>query len=515
VAALASIQVAVPSRKVIVSGLIQQQGGGHSDVQQWLAQKQYISATDLSKPAGTPIEITIRIPTIQAKKIHFYLTLQPSTGKLTEGTITVRGTPPGEPEMPRGALRIQFLNPVNIPSPTPQSVLPIRLLDVAGMPWYAGILYENILRSFHSDPTKTLDKQNIDFTMLLEALFRKTQGYPADLPKRAELQTANNTFLLLQNSDSIDPLVNALRDFLYTYAKWQPGLAAPGYPPGAPIPGYAPPPPGYGGYPYGAPPPPVAAGLPLAAPTTSLLRAGPLAPLQQMQYTIPQSASKTLLETLKSFRQQLALENSPAAMRAQALAGVVLPNRDVQTNVCNDPFWTLPNLSRVYPWATLQFLCVKDWATLTGDRSKVEFAPQWDTFLDGIFGASGVYKSPLRVEKTGKFLDQIKVKDFDKFAVCSSPRVRPKQVKDALLEIQGVYERHVANMWGILNALIVILKDPETKTEFVRLHPGVTAGASSKAYIDEVANKARDLIATFYVEIESKYVTAIGRLQSV
>jgi len=505
VASLASIQVATPSRKVVVSGIVQQTGGALQDVRDWLVQKQYIMPADVGKPVGSPMELRIQIPHLAAKKLHFYLTLGASVGNMTNATISVRGKPADEPEMPTGALRAQFLNPIAIPSSAgQQSVLPLRIIDAAGMPWFAGVLYENIFKSLHNDPAKPLQDQQLDLTTMLEALFRKTQGWSVTLPTRTDTQTANTTFGVLQRTGSADALYAALGTFFQQRVPgYQPGFAGVVPQPYPPAPHY-----GYAPQPLPPPPPPAYAYGP---PATSLVHAP--APGQALQYTIPQSASKTLLETLKSFRQQLALENSPAAMRAQTLAGVTLPNRDVQTNVCNDPYWTLPNLSRVYPWATLQFLCVEDWNTLTGDRSKVRFNSVWKSvFLSGLRSA---YGNKIVLDKPeAEFLDQIKV-TTNSLRVCAAgpaARVKPKQVKDALLEIQGLYERHVANVWEILNSLIVVLKDAETQTEFVRLHPNVTAGDSSEAYIQDIAAKATNLLAKFYVDVERTYVNAAERL---
>lgn len=526
VACLASIQVAVPARKTAVAGIGVQVGGAAIDVRDWLVARQYISAADVAKPVGSPMKMGAPLdPTSLAKmtkeNIHYHLTLGTNTGNMTPGTIAATGGTTAA--MPTGALRIQFLDPITITGTSgTNSVLPIRIVDSSNMPWIAGILYNNIFRSFNTSSTV-----EADLYLVLEALFRKTQGWSVSLPDntRAEIQVANSIFSIMQRTRTPDVMRNALAPFFQKIGAWPGGVGAP---PLAPAPYGAPPyggipPPGYGGY-GGFPPPPGGGYAPVpgaaaAVPYTGVLRA-PVPGAQQLQYTIPQSATKNLLETLKAFRTQLAIENSPAAMRAQALAGVSTPSRDVRTSICQDPYWTLPNLSRVYPWATLQFLCVKDWSTLSGDRSKVVFEAEWLKFisdLDSLYSAAGNNPTLEHTAKTA-FLDQMKFKDINKLTKCASgptPIVRFKEVNDGLLEIQGLYERHVAATWRLLNKLIFTIVDPSTKTEIVRLHPDVLKAPTAEKYVEDCATEARKLISDFYTNIERAYLKASANLQVV
>jgi hypothetical protein len=227
------------------------------------------------------------------------------------------------------------------------------------------------------------------------------------------------------------------------------------------------------------------------------------------------------LETLKSFSAKLAIENSPAAIRAQMLAGVPTPSRDIQSTLCQDSYWTLPNLSSVYPWATLQFLCVEDWSTLSGDRSKVKFKNEWDDFLRdmrAIYTGSG---APLLEPTTGiQFLDQLKIKNIDQMrgglcATTGAKVVRFKEVNDGLLRIQGLYERHVTAIWALLNKLIFTIVDPDTKIEHVRLHPDVLKAKTAESYVDARAAEARQLICKFYTEVERAYVETAQSLKVI
>ena len=63
-------------------------------------------------------------------------------------------------------------------------------------------------------------------------------------------------------------------------------------------------------------------------------------------------------------------------------------------------------------------------------------------------------------------------------------------------------------MWDILNSLIVVIEDPDTKKDLVRLNPAVLQG-STKTYIDNVAKNAMKLIAIHYIEIEKIYTDVV------
>lgn len=521
VASLASIQVAMPSRKAAVSGIVQK-GGSRDDVLTWLLTNQYIRSRE---NPGVKMEMGFFIDTFRTRmgSARFYLTLDSTSGNVSTGTITAKGTPQNEPEFPTGGLRVQFLDPVTVGAN--KQILPMRLLDAGSMPWAAGFLYATGFKSFHSRAGPQLG-QFTDFPTLLYYLFRKTQGMTVDIrptpETQKEIQDANRTF----NESARTPqyLLSVLQPFLSEAGLSVPtGYVPPGYPP---APGYPPPPPGYppvgyGGYPGVAPIVPYPGAAAPLAPGGLTQGPGLIGTQQALQYTIPQSATKTLLDTLKDYRGKLAIENSPAAIRAQALAGAPTPNRNIKTNLCQDPYWTQPSLSQVYPWATLQFLCVEDWATLTGDRSKVVFKPEWKTFLEALGStySKGANDGPELVRDGGAmFLDRMKFAGVQRLAACSTggiAEVKFKEVNDGLLEIQGLYERHVPRVWEILNRLIFLIKDPDTGIEHVRLNPEVLKADSSADYVAKVAEDARKLIGTFYANIENAYMRAAKSLKSV
>jgi len=267
-----------------------------------------------------------------------------------------------------------------------------------------------------------------------------------------------------------------------------------------------------------------------AAPTTGAypsiaLRPADAAAAAGVQYDIPLSATKTIMDTLKSFRELIARQSSPAATRAITLSTKVNADRTIQTNICRDPLWvgsetTTANLSRVYPWATLQFLCVSDWSKLSKESRVADsiLMPEWRDFvssLESLYPRAGVKLT--RTVPGALFLDQLRITDVDKIRVCAEGRsmaVPFTQIQPALAELQTVYTAHVAAVWDILNSLIVVIADPSKKTEVVRLHPDVFGGTvtSSKKYVEEKAAQARKLIKDFYLKVETIYVDTISRL---
>jgi len=545
-ACLASIQVATQSREAAVAPvpkqtggtqfgelpkkeLLKQYGGSVISVRDWFQQAGYISAMEATKTAGTPMYF--QVPGIPSNKFKFRLTLDRTEGNLTYGLISVESPGATDP-LPTGSLRVQFLNQVALPIPgITKSVLPMRIVDNAGLPWAAGIFYESVFKSF------VAEKGQYYITEMFEQLFRRTQGVaiPA-LETREQIQQANEVFQQLRRTQNPQVVFQTLGQW---FAQHISGFQA-GYV--APQPAYVAPPP-YGALPpYGAPPPygvPPAYGIPPQ----------PIRPLQPVQsygygqgifpgtvslrpstgdvsYDIPLTATKGILDTLKLFRDLIPKQSSPAAVRASTLAAKENPDRTVQTGVCRDPYWLEPNLSKIYPWATFQFLCIQDWKFLGEDRSRMSgkadfFHPQWTAFLDRL-GRTYDSTGPTLVRTAGaNFLDQLKFTNITGLLICKenqNPRVKFAEVQEGLVELQELHERHVSSMWKILNDLIFVIVDPETKTEVVRLNPAIvslTSNKSSKQYVDDKANEARDALMKFYSDVEDAYMRAVRNLVSV
>ncbi len=521
VACLASIQVASQSRETAVSTVPKQTGGTQiggsvTGVRDWFLQAGYISAIDAAKPSGSPM--IFQVPGIPASpKFQFKLTLERTEGNLTYGLISADSKEGIQDPLPSGSLRVQFLNQVTLPIPgSTKTVLPMRIVDNAGLPWAAGIFYESVFKSFVD---KTGQYYITDF---FERLFRRTQGaVDAMVESREQIAQANDVFQQFRRTQNPQIVLQSLGKW---FAEHIPGFQA----------GYQAPPYGLPQVPYGLPQVPQY-GLPYGQPY-----AQPIQPIRPVSYgvgaipgtvslrpttgdvsfDIPLNATKGIQDTFKLFRDLIPKQSSPAAVRANTLAALENRDRTVQTAVCRDPYWFEPNLSKIYPWATLQFLSISNWKDLADDRSKIKPEKEWTDFLDEL---GKIYSSAPKLERAvgANFLDQMRFSKVNELSLCKTsqnPRVRFKEVQDGILALQGIHERHVAKMWSILNDLIFVIEDPDTRTEMVRLHPNVvssTSKLSSESYVKNKAKEAREAIAHFYLDVERTYMKSIQELQVV
>lgn len=515
-ACLASIQIG--SRVV-------QSGGTIQDVQSFLVRAGYLANTDLTTPPKTAMTL---LPNGGPAQTHYRLklTIDSITGVTTEARIHAEMKSTAViatfPPLPPGGLRVQFLNPVPIPvapGQPAQEILPMRILDNAGLPWAAGVLYGSVFKSLAPSTAPFYISE------LIERLFRKTQGAGVNLPEgRAEITAANTDFQQYKSTQNPAVLLQRLNAFLGPIIPGYLGAAA--APPPAAGPGYVGPygPTGYGapavgyGAPVGYGAAPIYGGIPMRPQQMGALALVPTT-ASTAQYDIPANASKAIRDTFKEARTLFPQKSSPAKVRAETLAGTLDANtRTVITGACNDEYWKEPNLGKIYPWATLQFLSCMDWDNLA-DRTKVKFHPEWNQFLNKmvtLYSGGAVPKFD-RGTTNSLFLDQIKFTGVKAMPLCSAtdrPRVNYKAVQDGVLRQQGLYEAHVKKMWAILNDLILIIVDPETNAEAVRLHPKVVEG-DSLSYVNIKAEEARKAIAEFYYEVEKEYVDAVKSLKTV
>ena len=515
VACLASIQVASQSRETAVAIVPKQVGGADvRNIRDWLIKAGYLSPSDARATAGTPM--VFQVPGGRgghSSRYQYKLILEKTDHNVTHGFIHVTSSTPQSQSPPAGYLRVQFLNHIQLQAGSNVEALPMRVLDNAPNTWGAGILFKDVFKSF-------ADTQEFYITDLFERLFRKTQEggiTQQDLESRGRIEQADEVFHNLRRSGDPQVLIRALGRWL---AEVIPGFQ-PGYVPQPPAAYYGQPPTPYGqpptpyGLPYGQQPirplQPTRYGVGMYPGTVSLRPS-----TGDVSYDIPLSATKGITDTLKLFRELIPKQSSPAAVRANTLVAKENRDRTVQVGVCRDPYWNEPNLGKIYPWATFQFLSIMDWRTLADSRS-VKFHPEWNSFLKKL--QEEIYTTAPKFERKGdaNFLDQMRFSNLSglKKEVCEKGTVRFKEVQDGLLALQGLYERHVPAMWNILNSLIIVIEDPDTKTEIVRLHPNIvspTATISSKQYVDEQAAKARGLLAEFYEAVERTYMTTVANL---
>ena len=515
---LASIQVESTSRVKQVEGIPRQVGGGISEVRDWLSKAGYVEPA----PEGNRL-MNFQDPGADPNpEYQFKLFLERPDANVVYGLISVDSTrAAANKKLPAGSLRVQFLNPIPLPliqqaKDHVETVLPMRIVDNAGLPWVAGIFYQSVFKSFARTG-------HYNMTGMLERLFRKTMGAnDRQLETREEISQADEVFKQLRRTQDPQVMYRALNQWFSENVRgFQPGYVQPQPPYGVQPPPYGVQPPPYGVQPYGYPQPqpqPQPQPLrPLGYGALPGLRPLPGAATGDLTYDIPREASKIILDRFKESRDLLALKSSPAHVRATTLAAAASSDRTVQTNVCSDPYWKEPSLAKIYPWAMLQLLCVRDWKTLGGlDPGKVDFFSEWDTTflsgLQGIYGTAPLLNRP----PNSRLLEQIRFTKTTDLDICKGslpPYVRAAEVQKGLTKIQEIYATHVKGVWGILNDLIYTLEDPDTKTELVHLHPKVVGGTTSSAeYVNKKAADARQLLCKFYVDIEREYLGAAKNL---
>jgi hypothetical protein len=519
VASLGSIQVS--TRPV---GLQFQQGGGTEAVRMWLGTYGYIVDADRGKPQGQPMQIR-RSQRQQDSGVSLALTLMRSDENISTGFLTASGG-----GLPVGSLRIYFLDPQSMFDPTKQ-VLPLRIVDEKGLPWVSGALLSDstTFKSFG-------DAAATPFTEMIETLYRRkqTSGTIMPLESREQIAYASAVFDYIRRNPGNAPalisrIVNKVPGISAPAAAPAAApLAAPAAAPTAVFPSVQPaaaPFPSFQPAPAAAFPSfqPAAAPIPsfAPAPLRPVARAQPgfgqsffpgLAPAIGAKFDIPYGATAEVLKFIKRAQTAIGAESNPAAVRAYLLAGEEKPNRTVVTAVCNDPYWRASSLANVYPWATFQLLAVKD-LTKMGDKTSVKFHDEWATFLSGLQGLYGDANIGISLQLPASgpaFLEGISVKGLADSAICRNRIAGYKQVQDGLLRLQGLYEEHVAEIWEILNSLVILVVDPVTKAEVVKLHPKVVEeGTASRKYVERIADRAREAIGAYYLDVEKAYVSSI------
>jgi len=527
VACMASIQVRDASRTVGMSTV--QRGGDINGIYDWFSIAGYVPAVQGARLGGQALEF--KPPGAPPSPFKYTLTLERSEGNLSHGLIHVANAATVTPPMPSGALRIQFLNPVSLPvqGVAAVTVLPMRIIDNAGLPWCSGVFYEDAFKSFSSVGAFYISD-------LFEQLFRRTQGVTITAPieTRDQMTKANEVFQQIRRTQNPQVVIQALNQFFAQHVQgYQAGYQAPAPGlPGYPAPGYPQPAPGYpyampGAYfpqqpqfvqplqplrPFGTQQLGLRSGYyGLQQPT---LAGGPTA--SDYSYDIPINASQSIRNALTQFRSLIPTESTPAYARAYTLAGNERDDRKVKTGVCTDAYWaTTPD--KIFPWSTLQFLSIKEWKKIGENRTNALFHNEWNDFVTSLKSEYDGSSYP-KLDGPTNFLDQMRFSGVDKIKICTKPPqniVAHQAINDGLLEIQGMYSRHVPKVWAILNDLIFVLQDPDTKQDVVRLHANVTKGPSSQAYVEGKAEEARKLLTGFYLDVERAYKRAVQSLKPV
>lgn len=418
-----------------------------------------------------------------------------------------------------------------------QSAIALQVLDSATTIQTAGILTKTGFTTFNNKLWHITD--------LLNVLFR-TKNVGNVVETTQEMYQYKEKFKIFTQSNPSPAVLAQKKSIIETLFPPTPP-AYPGFP------GYA----GFPGNPFGFQQPPQQ-------------KRYESVDLSQYSFTRPQAHTTTVsisapgqrvINQLRHFNDLIPKQSSPAAVRAITLAGLLDASRAVHTNVCNDPYWTsTPNLSAIYPWATLQFLCLKGVTAKKEknpsrafeaepskkqlmDASRYEFEPEWtEVFISGLRKqydttpklkisekASGIILPPtagapsvIKPSAIGvATLDRMKFDDVSDLKIdgvtcktSSTPRVQFREIQIAIHELHHLYDEHVHHIWELLNSLILIIQDPETKKELVRLHPlAVSHGEASVDYVKKKGAEARKLIAEFYVKVEEIYLEAAKSLK--
>jgi hypothetical protein len=522
---IASIVLACLSSIQIASEIQTQVGGDLNSITSWLVKNDYIE----ERAAGSLLSQTA-VPLISRNRIAetYFVKYTGGDAMMSIFNLTVTSPSGALDPMPAGSFKLQLLNPLTVPG-TNESILPIRVLDNTGIPWMVGVLFANIYK-----PLSTEYEDGQDTFLVWNNLFRRSQV-------GSQQSQLNETFVQLQQYNLIfeqvklkrnESLFTALTPWLSSVQYFRgfnpallrpqppsfPGYGAPGFS-GYGAPGYGAP--GFSGFPGYAPLPgslPVPLPVPLPPvplPPVPRPQYGPQYGQAPIQYAIPNpQATRSILTTIKGFKDMYAKKSCPVSVRAHTIMLLENPDRTIRTGICNDPYWTEPNLNRIFPFATLQFLCIKDWNTLGLQQlPQNTFAPEWDTFVKGLADIYGPFLSGSGT------LDQMSFKmSSSGLPLCSTipyPKevtVRFQEVKGCIDTLQAEYTRHTEVIWKILMNLVEVIEDPETKTELVRLVPKATR-TGTKAYIESMAVEARTEIVKHYLAVEKTYYTAAKMLK--
>jgi len=222
-------------------------------------------------------------------------------------------------------------------------------------------------------------------------------------------------------------------------------------------------------------------------------------------------AQKYIHDYFEKCRKMLATEESPAARRARTVVAGD-DNRKARTDICRDPYWQKTNLSEIYPWATLQFMCVEDWNSL--GTPDVKLGSDFVGFLSNLKGLYTGGNLPTLVSKSkSNRLEDLHFSGVSSMPLCRSGKetFNIKDVQDLLVKMNQLYTNHVTAMSAIINSLIIEIDDQGTNV--YRLHPQIfKSGQPTAMFINEKAREARTKLIAFYTQVETIYIEIIKRL---
>ena len=479
-----------------------------STVGQWLEMANFIKRYER---ANVPVEFHVPGGRHLTPDVRFTLTLLRSEGVLSYGLFHAVGTS-STSGYPMGSMPVQFLFPIQLPG-SQTKVLPIRLVDNAGLTWASGILIDGMFKSF-------LEKTAPCYiTEILQRLFQTASGWKMQdrYPEtRTEIELADTIFNRLHKSQDPQEMFKVLGSFFYSKVSGYQGIQQPGYVLQPQQPGYIQQP----GYVQQAP-----VYYPQQQPgyyqqqqqQQSIYRpqqqqASIYAPALRQQgptgeVDIYPPAAIGIKRAFEIFRKMLATQACPAEERIASLIGSgpdAKKGNLINTGICADPYWKKSNLSDIYPWATFEFLSTKVWDTY-GDRNQIKFESEWRNFIDELVK---IYAGKLTQPRDNYQLDQMRFVNTNQFPICTRTtfHANVEIITDGITNLHKEYDQHSKLIWRIVNDIVIRVKHPETGKDVIRFHPNVIGNnKSSAAYIRERADAARAVLKEHYLAVEKIY----------
>ena len=458
------------------------QGGGFDQaVVDWLIQNQYIQ----TKAGSQQYEFVDRsVPKTQS----FVLNMENSStlyrditpGLTADVQFVSTETSPEFRSLHGRSVILQCLPPITMPTSARERILPIRVLDATGLAYFSGVLYNGMFRSFTEGKHEMFDIPTLLFLMFRISRQDITPGLKESAMRILDTADQRRQNNLTFEKGKYDP--NAIVARISSY---------------------------------------------LVGSTPSFQSSIPYFPAKTttQEYSIPASSAFSILQTLDTYKTKLALDSCPAMIRSKSLLDEITESRRARTKFCSDIYWSQPNLGKIYPYTTLQFLCIKDWSS--PNLLEGSFTTFCDNYVKLYNDASGfapklfsptAQKDISGVQTQAQFgrldsmrFDSASYESFKKQFCSAGPIVsEPKDITPILQELNAEFKQHITSVLAIIDSLIIVIKDPDTDSYVARLSPEITSRKrSTKEFILKQKEAAIARISSHYLRVEELYLRGI------
>jgi len=457
------------------------QGGGFDQaVVDWLIQHQYVQAKGTQQ-----YEFVDRsVPKTQS----FVLNMENSSTlyrDITPGLtadvqfVSIESSPEFRSLHGRSVI-LQCLPPITMPTSAREHILPIRVLDATGLAYFSGVLYNGMFRSFTEGKHEMFDIPTLLFLMFRISRQDITPGLKESAMRILDTADQRRQNNLTFEKGKYDPNAIVARISSYLVGS-TPSFQSP--------------------IPY------------FPAKTTT------------QEYSIPASSAFSILQTLDTYKTKLALDSCPAMIRSKSLLDEITESRRARTKFCSDIYWSQPNLGKIYPYTTLQFLCIKDWSS--PNLLEASFTTFCDNYVKLYNDAAGfapklfsptAQKDISGVQTQAQFgrldsmrFDSASYESFKKEFCSAGPIVsEPKDITPILQELNAEFKQHITSVLAIIDSLIIVIKDPDTGSYVARLSPEITSRKrSTKEFILKQKEAAIARISSHYLRVEELYLRGI------